>query len=216
MSDNGHKIRSPNDLTSLRDRLTAGAEGRRRVLVCSTGCLAIGAREVEAAFRAEVDAAGLQDEVEVVQTGCHGLCAMAPVAVIEPYDIVYGRNRVKYIPDVFSKTVMGGEIIRRFCYGRDPDMAHLGDIPFYTHQTKKVLRNVGINTVCSCGHKMYIECETRNATQEFDTIYAALREVGQPRFRVTVRWNVYTESRPISFLTVWLPKADGSFTNEDL
>ncbi len=143
MSDNGHKIRSPNDLTSLRDRLTAGAEGRRRVLVCSTGCLAIGAREVEAAFRAEVDAAGLQDEVEVVQTGCHGLCAMAPVAVIEPYDIVYGRNRVKYIPDVFSKTVMGGEIIRRFCYGRDPDMAHLGDIPFYTHQTKKVLRNVG-------------------------------------------------------------------------
>jgi len=143
MSENGHKILSPNDLASLRDRLAAREAGRRRVLVCSTGCRAIGAREVEAAFRSEVDAAGLQDEVEVVQTGCHGLCAMAPVIVIEPGDIVYGRNRIKYVPDVFSKTVMGGEIIRRFCYGRDADMAHLADVPFYAHQTKRVLRNVG-------------------------------------------------------------------------
>jgi NADP-reducing hydrogenase subunit HndC len=90
-----------------------------------------------------VAAAGLEDEVDVVQTGCHGLCAMAPVAVIEPNDIVYGRNRVKYIPDVISKTVMNGEVIKRFCYGRDEAMAHVEDIPFYAHQTKRVLRNVG-------------------------------------------------------------------------
>ncbi len=143
MSDNGHKILSPPDLASLRDRLSAQTEGRRRILVCSTGCLAVGAREVEAAFRSEVGAAGMQDDVDVVQTGCHGLCAMAPVVVIEPHDIVYGRNRIKYIPDVFAQTVMDGKIIRRFCYGRDADTAHVADIPFYTHQTKRVLRNVG-------------------------------------------------------------------------
>ncbi len=143
MSDNGHKILSPPDLASLRDRLSAQTEGRRRILVCSTGCLAVGAREVEAAFRSEVGAAGMQDDVDVVQTGCHGLCAMAPVVVIEPHDIIYGRNRIKYIPDVFAQTVMDGKIIRRFCYGRDADTAHVADIPFYTHQTKRVLRNVG-------------------------------------------------------------------------
>jgi NADH:ubiquinone oxidoreductase subunit F (NADH-binding)/(2Fe-2S) ferredoxin len=143
MVDNVSRIASPTDLASLQDRLVAAAEGRRRVLVCSTGCLAIGAREVEAAFRSEVVAAGLREEVQVVRTGCHGLCAMAPVAVIEPYDIVYGRNRVKYIPDVISKTVMNGEVIRRFCYGRDEELAHVEDIPFYAHQTKRVLRNVG-------------------------------------------------------------------------
>jgi NADH:ubiquinone oxidoreductase subunit F (NADH-binding)/(2Fe-2S) ferredoxin len=141
--DQATRIASPADLASLQDRLATAAEGRRRVLVCSTGCLAIGAREVEATFRSEVAAAGLEGEVEVVQTGCHGLCAMAPVAVIEPYDIVYGRNRVKYIPDVISETVMNGEVIRRFCYGRDEGMAHMEDIPFYAHQTKRVLRNVG-------------------------------------------------------------------------
>jgi NADH:ubiquinone oxidoreductase subunit F (NADH-binding)/(2Fe-2S) ferredoxin len=143
MVDKPTRIATPADLASRQERLATAAEGRRRVLVCSTGCLAIGAREVEAAFRSEVAAAGLEGEVDVVQTGCHGLCAMAPVAVIEPNDIVYGRNRVKYIPDVISKTVMDGEVIKRFCYGRDEAMAHVEDIPFYAHQTKRVLRNVG-------------------------------------------------------------------------
>ena len=137
------RIASPDDLAALREQLAAEAEGKRRVLVCSTGCLAIGARDIEAAFREGVAAAGLDGEVEVVATGCHGLCAMAPVAVIEPEDIVYGRNRVKYVPDVISQTIQQGEIIRRFCYQRDEAMAHVGDIPFYEHQDKRVLRNVG-------------------------------------------------------------------------
>ena len=143
MTTNGHRITTPADLASLQETLAARAEGRRRVLVCSTGCLAIGGREIEAAFRSEVAAAGLLNEVEVVKTGCHGLCAMAPVAVFEPSDIIYGRNRIKYIPDVVSQTVMKGEVIRRFCYDRNAEMAHVDDIPFYAHQTKRVLRNVG-------------------------------------------------------------------------
>ena len=137
------RLESPDQLASLRERLAAQAEGKRRVLVCSTGCLAIGAADIEAAFSEGIAAAGIEDEVEVVRTGCHGLCAMAPVAVIEPYDIVYGRNRVKYVPDVIAQTVQQGEVIRRFCFERNPDMAHVGDIPFYAHQTKRVLRNVG-------------------------------------------------------------------------
>ena len=99
--------------------------------------------EVETALREGVVAADLQDEVEVVATGCHGLCAMAPVVVIEPDDVVYGRNRIKYVPDVIEKTVKSGEIIRRFCFGRDEETAQVGDIPFYAHQTKSILRNVG-------------------------------------------------------------------------
>ena len=62
MVDAASRIASPEDLTALQDQLAAAAEGRRRVLVCSTGCLAIGAREVEATFRSEVAAAGLIGE----------------------------------------------------------------------------------------------------------------------------------------------------------
>ena len=143
MTQAGTRIDSLADLTALRHKLAAEDEGIKRILVCSTGCLAIGAREIETALREGVVTADLQDEVEVVATGCHGLCAMAPVVVIEPDDIVYGRNRIKYIPDVIEKTVKNGEIIRRFCFGRDEETAHLSDIPFYSHQTKAVLHNVG-------------------------------------------------------------------------
>ena len=111
--------------------------------MCTTGCLAIGARDIEAAFREGIADAGLDDEVEVVATGCHGLCAMAPVVVIEPDEIIYGRNRAKFVPDVIAKTVQRGEIVGRLTYGRDEATAHLRDIPFFEQQTKRVLRNVG-------------------------------------------------------------------------
>ena len=57
---------SPDELAAARAQLAAAAEGKKRVLVCSTGCLAIGARDIEAAFREGVTEAGLEDEVEVV------------------------------------------------------------------------------------------------------------------------------------------------------
>ena len=78
----------------------------------------------------------------------------------------------------------------------------------------KSLRNVGINTTCSCGHEMYIECESYNATAEFEAIYAALWELGYHRFRVAVRWDMLGSGRPFRVLTVWLPKSDGSFASE--
>ncbi len=134
---------SPDDLATRHAELAAARAGKKRVLVCSTGCLAIGAREIEAAFREGIADAGLEDEVEVVATGCHGLCAMAPVVVIEPDEIIYGRNRAKFVPDVIAKTVQGGEIVGRLTYGRDEATAHLRDIPFFNQQTKRVLRHVG-------------------------------------------------------------------------
>ena len=137
------RLGSPDELAARHDELAAAAAGKKRVLVCSTGCLAIGARDIEAAFREGVADAGLEDEVEVVATGCHGLCAMAPVVLIEPDDVFYGRNRAKFVPDVIAKTVQAGEIVTRLTYGRDEATAHLEDIPFFDHQTKRVLRNVG-------------------------------------------------------------------------
>ena len=137
------RLGSPEQLAAVRQELAAAAEGKKRVLVCSTGCLAIGAREIEAAFREGVAEAGLEDEVEVVATGCHGLCAMAPVVVIEPDDVIYGRVRAKFVPDVIAKTVQQGEIVSRLTYGRDEATAHPADIPFFEHQTKRVLHNVG-------------------------------------------------------------------------
>ncbi len=137
-------IRSAADLAALRNRL-AGEFGRfgKRILICSTGCRALGAADLGAAFREKVSEAGLTDEVAVVETGCHGLCAMAPVIVIEPADIVYGGVKVKDVAEIVERTVRGNEVIDRLCYEKDAAFAHLSSIPFYRHQVKQVLRRCG-------------------------------------------------------------------------
>ncbi len=203
MTENGSRIASPADLSARREQLIAEDVGIRRILVCSTGCLAIGAREVEAAFREGVAAADLQGEVQVVATGCHGLCAMAPVVVIEPNDVVYGRNRIKYVPDVIEQTVKSGEIIRRFCFGRDPEMAHLGDIPFYAHQTKAVLRNVGRvdpqqiddaiqRGVYEAAGQVLTSMEPDEVVEEI--IASGLRGRGGGGFPAGLKWKICKES----------------------
>ena len=76
--------------------VTAARDGRRRVSVCAgTACVFAGSMKVHDAFVAEVEAAGLQDEVEVTIIGCHGLCSQGPLAVVSDGDTYYPRLKVK-------------------------------------------------------------------------------------------------------------------------
>lgn len=53
---------------------------RSHVLVCGgTGCTSSGSQRIIETLKSELARQGLQDEVAVVQTGCHGLCAMGPI-----------------------------------------------------------------------------------------------------------------------------------------
>ena len=49
-----------------------------RILICTTGCRALGAEEVYKAFKSEIAKQSLADKVEIVDTGCQGLCARRP------------------------------------------------------------------------------------------------------------------------------------------
>ena len=47
---------------------------RSHVLVCGgTGCTSSGSQQIMEALKEEIKKAGLENEVSVVQTGCHGL-----------------------------------------------------------------------------------------------------------------------------------------------
>ena len=49
---------------------------RSHVLVCGgTGCTSSGSQQIIETLKAELEKNGLSNEVSVVQTGCHGLCA---------------------------------------------------------------------------------------------------------------------------------------------
>ena len=139
------KLKHPDDLQKFRKSLESKHRPDMvRIFICTTGCRALGADEVCKAFKSEIEKQSLKDKVEIVDTGCQGLCARAPVLTIEPMGIFYGRVTETDVPEIISRTILKGEIIERLCYTeagkRTP---YSRDIPFYGKQKKIVLRNCG-------------------------------------------------------------------------
>ena len=141
----GSQIRSPQELVALRERLANLQAGKGvRVQICSTGCRAMGAQTLSEGFRGKLTAAGLDGEVEVVETGCHGQCARAPLVRIEPHDYLYGHMEPGDIDEVIETTLRKGLPVDRLCEARGGEvLPRIGDIPFYKAQTREVFRDCG-------------------------------------------------------------------------
>ena len=66
---------------------------RSHVLVCGgTGCTSSGSLKIMESLNKEINKAGLKDEVSVIQTGCHGLCALGPIVVVYPEATFYSME----------------------------------------------------------------------------------------------------------------------------
>jgi NADH:ubiquinone oxidoreductase subunit F (NADH-binding)/(2Fe-2S) ferredoxin/ferredoxin len=142
------KLRSADDLQALRQQYAAEMDRKKtRVRVCMTGCRAFGAEEVRGAFRNELESRGLADQVEVRETGCHGFCSQAPVAVIDPQNIFYQGLDADAVPEIVERSLLRGEIVEQWLY-REPETGQkvidADEVPFYKGQTKNVLRHCGI------------------------------------------------------------------------
>jgi len=150
------KIRTVDELVSLRQSIIEKIDPDKTcVRICMTGCRAYGAEEIRDAFNEEIRRRGLEDKVEVRETGCHGFCARAPVIVIDPQDIFYQQITADDVADIVDKTVIKGDIVDRLVYidpatGERFPFAH--DVPFYRRQTKNVLRRCGIIDPTNISH----------------------------------------------------------------
>ncbi len=122
---------------------------RSHVLVCGgTGCTSSGGVEVYNAFEKEVKAQGLDKEIAVVQTGCHGLCAEGPVVVVYPDATFYARVSPQDVPEIVSEHLLKGRQVERLVY-KDPTkdgdvIRSLSDTEFYKKQVRVALRNCGV------------------------------------------------------------------------
>jgi len=142
------KLETTEDLEFLRNSaIQARDPDMLRVRICMTGCRAYGAEEIRDAFKREIDERGLQDKVEIVETGCHGLCARAPVIGIDPYGFFYQQLKPEDVPEIVSETLIKGKVIERLVFEVSESGEKIPateDIPFYKKQMKVILRNCGI------------------------------------------------------------------------
>ncbi len=121
---------------------------RSHVLVCGgTGCTSSGSEKIIEALEKEIAANGLTDEVQVVKTGCHGLCALGPIMIIYPEGSFYSMVKPEDIPEIVSEHLLKGRIVTRLLYNEtitDNGVKALNETNFYKKQHRIALRNCGV------------------------------------------------------------------------
>jgi NADH-quinone oxidoreductase subunit F/NADP-reducing hydrogenase subunit HndC len=141
------KLKSVAELAELRKKLekeTFKEDAHRLRVCCGTACTATGAYKVIDAFEKETEEKGL--DVEVVKTGCQGLCQKGPVLITEPTGFFYQRVKEHNTRPIVDYTFVGGTPFRGSLYRQDfthEPIADMEEIPFYKKQKRVALRNNG-------------------------------------------------------------------------
>jgi NADH-quinone oxidoreductase subunit F len=139
------RLGSPADLELLRKEIISKRDPNKLcVAVCTgTGCHAYGCGKVTEAFASELAKHGLQDKVELRDTGCHGFCERGTIVVIFPDEICYLRVKPKDVPEIVSTTLLERKIVERLLYvdSEGHKVAHESEIPFYKYQKRILFGN---------------------------------------------------------------------------
>ena len=121
---------------------------RSHVLICGgTGCTSSGSAAIEKALVSEIEKNGLKEEVQVVKTGCFGLCALGPIMIVYPEGTFYSMVKVEDIPEIVEEHLLKGRIVTRLVYQEtvtDNSIKSLQDTAFYKKQHRVALRNCGV------------------------------------------------------------------------
>ena len=125
---------------------------RSHVLVCGgTGCTSSGSQVIIDKLVEELKLKGLDGEIQIVRTGCFGLCALGPIMIVYPEGTFYSMVTPADIPEIVSEHLLKGRIVQRLVYNEvavkkeaTPVPASLNETSFYKKQKRVALRNCGV------------------------------------------------------------------------
>ncbi len=151
------KIKTFGDLAKIIDKYEKEVSGRevnkiadskKYLLVCGeTGCLSSGCKEVQEGFAESLKKHNLEDKVKLIRTGCHGICELGPVAIVNPDGVLYTKLDKDATEIIVTKHFIDEEVAEDYIY-RDSKTQEIiksvEDIPFFKYQKKNVRRNSGI------------------------------------------------------------------------
>ena len=199
------KITSLEQLTQLSDRLHTQRQSiKTRILICMTGCRALGAASVAEQFKKSLALAELQEQVAVVETGCIGLCAMAPTILIEPYNYLYGGVKPEDVQEIIETTIRQGKPVDRLAVMQEGvAKTTIESTDFYRLQKRLVLENCGrIDPRCiedAIERRTYLTAVKafmqKSPQQVIDEVTeSGLRGRGGAGFPAGVKWNFCRKS----------------------
>jgi NADH:ubiquinone oxidoreductase subunit F (NADH-binding)/(2Fe-2S) ferredoxin/NAD-dependent dihydropyrimidine dehydrogenase PreA subunit len=141
------RISSPKELEQLRRGILSKRDPNKLIVsICTMSVCgqSRGSVDVCARFKKEIRRAGLEDKVDIRETGCQGFCEREPVVIIFPEGIYYVNVKPDDVSEIISTTLVKRELVERLLY-IDPNTGKRGakesDISFYKNQMRIVFGN---------------------------------------------------------------------------
>ncbi len=123
------------------------AKYKMHVLVCGgTGCKASASDSIIEKFKSELTAKGLDNEVQVILTGCFGFCEKGPIVKVLPDNTFYTQVKPEDVAEIVAEHLIKGRKVNRLLYVDPKNNEHVSDskhMGFYRKQIRIALRNCG-------------------------------------------------------------------------
>ncbi len=181
---------------------------RSHVLVCGgTGCTSSNSQKIIETLNKEIKKNGLEEEVNVVRTGCFGLCALGPIMIVYPEGSFYSMVKVENIPEIVEEHLLKGRVVTRLLYQEtvtDDGIKSLNETPFYAKQRRIALNNCGLidpenidEYIAMDGYKALGKVLTEMTPEDvIKTITeSGLRGRGGGGFPTGIKWSLAAKSQ---------------------
>jgi len=123
------------------------AKFKNHILVCAgTGCRASEGEEIVQELKAAVSQNQLENEVQVVRTGCFGFCEKGPIVKMIPDNTFYTQVKTADAKEIVEEHIIKGRQVQRLLYENPEDATRISDskhMDFYKKQIRIALRNCG-------------------------------------------------------------------------
>ncbi|MBQ3136772.1 MAG: NADH-quinone oxidoreductase subunit NuoF [Clostridia bacterium] len=175
---------------------------RSHVLVCGgTGCTSSNSQKIIETMEAELKAKGLENEVQVIRTGCFGLCALGPIMIVYPEGCFYSEVKVEDVPEIVEEHLLKGRMVTRLLYKETvtPEkIKGLNDTNFYKKQKRVALGNCGVinpedinEYIAYDGYQALGKCLTQLTPEQVIQIVkdSGLRGRGGGGFPTGLKWS---------------------------
>lgn len=117
------------------------------LLVCGgTGCRASQSVEIVNNLNAELKNLGLENDAQVITTGCFGFCEKGPIVKIVPDNTFYTQVKPEDCEEIVREHILKGRKVTRLLYEDPETQKHVEDskhMGFYQKQLRIALRNCG-------------------------------------------------------------------------